>query len=133
MTKPLIDTTLPIVDGQGRKVVIVHTLANLETSYPLLGVVTGRDGVEWSQTFAVDGVAYTGSPGDEDLRNVPPSKWLNVFEPNPQHYAHPQWRDSREEAQATSPGPLTLLGILERQDNGTPAGKTIFHDLSVQA
>lgn len=133
MTKPLIDTTLPIIDGLGRKVVIVHTLANPEALHPLVGVVTDEDGMEFTDTYTLTGAQYDGLESSDDIRNVRPSKWLNVYDPTNSHGHGSRWCERREEADMLAVAPGGRIAIIERQDNGTPAGKTIFHDLTVQA
>lgn len=129
MTKPLIDTTLPIVDGHGRKVVILHTLVGPEHTHPLLCVVTLPDGTEEFNTFTLQGEEWAHGESPADLRNVAPSKWLNVFEPNGRNSTTPKWRDSRQDADQAGEGPLSRLGLIELQDGG----KLVFHDLTVQA
>lgn len=95
--KPVVDFTKPVTTRDGRKVRILCTNV-AKTDYPILGLVTYRDGSEGINQWLPDGRAYNTLKGTgSDLINPPVKKYINLFPDG----ANRMYFDSREEAEAS--------------------------------
>lgn len=75
------DPTKPVQTRDGRKARIVAILANPTASYPIICVITEKDGSEEMESFTLNGRASMHrSETHEDLINVPETvtRYLNL-------------------------------------------------------
>lgn len=82
MNNKLFDKTKPVQTKDGRKARIVAELN--DTTYPLVVVITHKNGVEQVQQYQQEGFIYgPRSPNNLDLVNIPEKHkieaWFNVY------------------------------------------------------
>jgi hypothetical protein len=99
----------------GKPVKLLHK--NIQSAFPIIGIVKEKDGVERSRSWQADG----NSSGNEDSDLVPVSKkisaWVNVYEEYPRHSFI--FHSTKQKADhAATPGRIACIEISGEEGEG---------------